>query len=59
MDIARNFKPGFHGQFVFDEDYLVTETLAMSLRSHSKDYLHYLARSPLSQIFYDETSPQK
>ena len=26
--------------------------------THSKDYLYYLARSPLSQIFDNETSPQ-
>ena len=26
--------------------------------THSKYYLHYLARSPLSQIFDNETSPQ-
>ena len=27
--------------------------------THSKDYLYCLARSPLSQIFDNETSPQK
>ena len=26
--------------------------------THSKDYIYYLARSPLSQIFDNETSPQ-
>ena len=26
--------------------------------THSKDYLYYLARSPLSQIFYNETLPK-
>ena len=28
------------------------------LFTHSNDYLYYLARSPLSQIFDNETSPQ-
>ena len=47
----------FHGQFFFGADYL-SETLTMSLRSHSKNYIYYIARSPLSQIFDSEISPQ-
>ena len=32
---AATLKSSFHGHFFFDEDFFVTETLAMSLRSHT------------------------
>ena len=38
----------------YDDDYFGNEFAL----THSKDYLYYLARSPLSQIFDNDSSPQ-
>ena len=51
-------KPVFHRQFFFGEDYL-PQNLDFGNEfaiTHSKDYVYYLARLPLSQIFDIETS---
>ena len=42
----------------FDEDSLSQKFGNEFVFTHSKDYLYYLARSTLSQIFNNETSPQ-
>ena len=53
-----------HVSLVFTDNFSLTKIIChRNFRNefaftHSKDYLYYLARSPLSQIFDNETSPQ-
>ena len=49
------FRPRLHGKCFFGEN-----SLAMSLYSQTAkiSLIYYLARSPLSQIFDNKTSPQ-
>ena len=51
-------RPGFHGQFTFDEDYFCHRNFGNEFVSTYIIILYYLARSPLSKIFDNETSPQ-
>ena len=58
VDDSLLLRPSFHGQLFFDEDYLSQNFGNEFAFMHSKDYLYYLARSPLPQVFGNDTSPQ-
>ena len=58
LRVVTKVKPGVHGQVFFDKIICHRNFGNEFAFTHSKDYLYYLARSSLSQIFDNETSPQ-